>query len=282
MEPTPLSGLPFELALRAQVRFVSVGFLRRRAFREELALLDRFLAHLGISDPAAIESARRQRCLATWIRGARADYAKLSLARQSAWLPLASDLEATLRGGALLVATHFGGGLLTPLALAQLGVPMLAIVSTPARPARFPRLVEIVDISRESTLRAVARAHATLRRGGVVFLAGDRASGSRDGDIDVNVLGRTRRISRGFAELSLAASVPPTPVFSRVDQAGNIFTWALPALVGSGETHKARVASLAQSYARRVSEVFARYPGNVAPPSIRSFFESPPYPPEAV
>ena len=277
-----MSGLPFELVLRAQVRLASVGFLRRRAFREELALLDRFLAHLGISDPAAIESARRQRCLATWIRGARADYAKLSPARQSAWLPLAGDLEAALRGGALLVATHFGGGLLTPLALAQLGIPMLAIVSTPAGPAPYPRIVEIVDISRESTLRAVARAHATLRRGGVVFLAGDLASGTPDGDIDVSVLGRRRRISRGFAELSLAASVPPTPVFSRVDQAGNVFTWVEPALEGSGETHKARVASLARSYARRISENFARYPGNVAPPAIRSFFENPPHPPDAV
>lgn len=272
-----MSRLPFELALRAQIQLARVGFLRRRAFREELALLDRFLSHLGIEDPAAVESARRERSLATWIRRTRARYAKLPPARQSAWLQLVGDLEATLRGGTLLVGTHFGCGLLTPLALSQLGIPMLAIVSTPAAPAQFPKLVEIVDVSRESTLRAVARARATLRSGGVVFLAGDLASGSRDGDIDVNVLGRRRRISRGFAELAVSASVPATPVFSRVDQSGNIFTWAEPALAMDGETHRDRVANLARAYARQVSTTFARYPGNVAPPAIRGFFESPPY-----
>jgi len=269
------SGLSFELALRAQVQLARVGFLRRRNFREQVELLDRFLAQLGISDPARIESARREQCLASWIRHTRKHWVKVSRARQSVWLHLASDVEATLRGGALLVGTHFGCGLLTPLALARLEIPILVIVRKPGGPSLSPRLFEIIDISRESTLRAVAEARATLRGGGVVFLAGDLVSGSRDGDIEVNVLGRKRRISRGFAELSLASSVPATPILSRIDQAGNIITWLEPALRPSGETHKARVASLAGSYARQISTTFAQYPGNVSPPSIRNYLDSP-------
>ena len=103
------AGLPFELVLRAERRLATLPPVRRLAFREELALLDRFLSHLGVTNPAERERAHRERTLASWLRDSRRFYKTLSPARQRAWLPLAADMDAALRNGALLIGTHFGG-----------------------------------------------------------------------------------------------------------------------------------------------------------------------------
>jgi hypothetical protein len=266
------SRLPFELVLRAQMQLVKLGFMRRRAFPVELDLLDHFVAELGVQDPAELEKARREFCLATWIVRTRRHFMKLPIRRQGAWLKLAPEVASTLRGGALLVGAHFGCGMLTPLALAQLGIEIVAIVHTPSATLR-PKFVRALDISKQDPMQAVVEARAILRRGGVVFLAGDVATRRPGGNVEVDVLGRRRRFARGFAELSISSSVPPTPVFSRVDQAGKVFTWVEPPLAApdSGDREE-RVAALIRAYADRLTANFARHPGNVSPDAIRAFF----------
>ncbi|MFM8412850.1 MAG: hypothetical protein ACKOCT_21570, partial [Alphaproteobacteria bacterium] len=205
---TPGLGLAFDAFLRLQVRLWAVDTLRRRAFGREAALLDRFLAALGVVEPGAVEAAHRQRALLGATHRFRGHYAMLSPSRQEAWLPVDAGVEPTLRAGpVLLVATHFGGGLLTPLALSRLGIPMTAIVRMPTagrlRASLEHRCIEICDLGREPGHVAASTALATLRRGGVVFIAGDLPSERAADNVETAVLGRTRPLPRGFAEIAL-------------------------------------------------------------------------------
>src|SRR5207237_5022381 len=132
----------------------------------------------------------------------------------------------------------------------RLRLPIFVIVRSPPGSLPLSDSFEICDLRKESAHRAMMTARAKLRRGQIVFLAGDVPSASEDGNLRLNVLGRTRMISRGFAELSVASSVPPTPIFSRVEASGKIYTWLEPPLASSGDSHTARVWSLAAAYRR--------------------------------
>ncbi len=275
----PGSGAAFDAFLRSQARLAGFEWYRRHLFRDELALLDRFLEMRGVTDQRAIEGAHRQRTMASLIRRVRRYYATLPPARQRVWLPLAPDVEATMRGGALLVGAHFGGALLTAVALSQLGIPLLMIVRTRPGATLRPTCVEICDLRHTSTQHAIGAAWTMLRRGGVVFMAADTPSERAGNNIVVNVLGRARRMSRGCAELALASKVPARPIFSRVEESGAIVTWTEPPLPTAGGSHEARVAALVQTYAERLSAVLARYPGNVTPGVMRLVVDGPAFEP---
>jgi len=275
----PVVGASFDAFLRALPRLASAGPLRRRVLGEEHDLLDRFLAAIGVEDPREIDSARRQRTMASLIHRVRGAYASLSPAAQRRWLPLEDGVEPVLRsGGVLLLATHFGGGLLAPLALSRLGVPILTII----RSSKSPRLraslehplLDLQDLEQVPGYAAAAKAVATLRGGGVVFLAGDLASERATDNLETTVLGRASSVSRGFAEIALAGGVRPTPVFSRVEDDGRIVTWIEAPLEAPGENRRARVDGLARAYGERLSEAFRRFPGNVSPVKMRRWLTS--------
>jgi len=279
----PVLGLALEIALRAHARLAANEAYRRACFGDDLGLLDGLLAELGVEDPHAVEIAHRERTMASFLRRARGYYAELPAARQRAWMPLSGEVETVLRAGrALLVATHFGAGLLTPLALSRLGLPIL-VVARPPRPTRLRAslthpCLEIVDLDAEPGPAAAGRVLARLREGGVVFIAGDLGSGSPTGDVDTNLLGRPTRFSRGFAEIALSARVRPTPIFSRIDTSGRILTWLEAPLDAVGATRRERAASLVHAYADRATEMLRRHPGNASPPRVRLLLEASPAP----
>ncbi|MFM8411624.1 MAG: hypothetical protein ACKOCT_15275, partial [Alphaproteobacteria bacterium] len=109
------------------------------------------------------------------------------------------------------------------------------------------------------------------RRGGVVFIAGDLPSERAADNVETAVLGRTRPLPRGFAEIALTTAVRPTPVFSRMGTDGRILTWVEPPLEAEGATRRDRASSLVHAFAGRMSDAFRKYPGNVAPPAMRRF-----------
>ncbi|MEQ1870593.1 MAG: hypothetical protein ABL961_11270 [Vicinamibacterales bacterium] len=71
----PGSGAAFDAFLRSQARLAGFEWYRRHLFRDELALLDRFLEMRGVTDQCAIEGAHRQRTMASLIRRVRRYYA---------------------------------------------------------------------------------------------------------------------------------------------------------------------------------------------------------------
>ncbi len=224
-----------------------------------------------------MENAHRERYLSHWSNRARRRFGALPRSRQGTWLHLAGDTGETLRGGALLVGSHFGCGLLTPLALTQLEIEMWTIAHTPRGGHYESPLVHVLDLSRVAPLDVAIAARSVLRRGGVVFVAGDLSVDGADDRIAVSVLGRPRRIARGFAELSISSSVPATPIFSRVDPSGTISTWIEPGLSATaGQNRRTQAAELAQGYADRLSANFARFPGSVTPGAMRSHFAAAP------
>src|SRR5262245_15456180 len=184
-----VSGLPFELVLRAEARLATVPFIRRRVFGDDLAPFERFLSELGITRAENIEAAHRERIMWIWMHFTRPHYATLSTSRQRAWLPLAPDVEDVMQRGALLVGAHFGGAFLTSLALARLQIPLLVIARRPPNSPPLPRNVTLCNLLEASAQHATLTAVATLRRGGVVFLAGDSISTVPTDNLAVNLLG---------------------------------------------------------------------------------------------
>jgi hypothetical protein len=274
-------SLPLAARMRAEAAFARIEWLRRRRFRRELALLDRFLAEREIRNPADVERARRQRCMATAVRRLRGRYMQLPVARQTPWLHVAPGTDGVLRSAALLVGSHFGAGLLTPCALARFGREITALIRKPAPGTPPMRGVRALDVGDAGSVEAAVEGLATLRRGGVVFIAGDLATGQADRDIEIAVLGRPRRISRGFAALAIAAGVAPTPVLSRVDERGIVCTWTEPPLSSAARDHATRIRELADGYGRVLSAAFADHPGNVPPPSMRLYLDAAPTPAES-
>jgi lauroyl/myristoyl acyltransferase len=247
--------------------------VRRLAYRPGLEILDRFLAKRGVSEPAEIERAHREYYLSRWANASRGRFLSLSPERQASWLILAPEVEPTLRKGALLVGTHFGCAFLTSHALSRLGIDILFIIRNQA-PGPLPKCIRIVNMTTESPTQVLLEGLKTLRQGGVVFLAGDLAASNGQGqsEIEVNVLGHPRKVARGFVDLALAASIAPTPIFSRMDAAGMILTWVQPPLVTNASAGRdVRAAELAQAYADEMSSVFARYPGNVSRPTMERY-----------
>lgn len=264
--------LPFEAVLRVYEQAVKIDSIRRRIYPRELDLVDRFLAALAIHDPVAIEAARRERCLATWANRSRRHYMRLTPDRQAERLMLAPDVEARLRSGALLLGAHFGCAFLTFVALARLNMPILGLVRGSDWQTYTPKCVRILDVAAEPPVLVALEALRALRAGGIVFLAGDLTGTDA---VEVQVLGRTHRLVCGFADLSIASSVSATPVFSRIDQHGRIFTWMDSPLAAAPEGVQRARAALGQAYADRLSEIFAAYPGNVTPDAIERYLSAP-------
>lgn len=267
-------GAAFELFLRLQAQLATSAALRRRLLGDQSILLDRFLAALGVVDPRSIEAAHRERAMCTVSLRFRGHYATLSPARRRAWLVVPDAIEPVLReGGTLLLGTHFGGALLTPLALSRFGVPLLTIARMPKtarlRASLDHPCIEVCDLDAVPGHAAAADAIDRLRRGGVVFIGADLASERATDNVEARVLGRPRAIGRGFAEIALSAGVRPTPIFSRVEESGRIVTWLEPPIDASGNTRRERAESLVHGFAGAVSRTFQRHPGNVAPPSMR-------------
>src|SRR5436309_2674588 len=82
------------------------------------------------------------------------------------------------RQGACLVGTHLGGALVPALALSRLRLPIFVIVRSPPGSLPLSDSFEICDLRKESAHRAMMTARAKLRRGQIVFLAGDVPSAS--------------------------------------------------------------------------------------------------------
>lgn len=274
----PGFGPAFDLLLRSQARLATSDAFRRSLFREQSILLDRFLAGLGIVDPDAVETAHRQRALASILLRLRGHFGTLSPARRRSWLIVEDGVEPALRsGGVLLLGTHFGGGLLTPLALSRFGIPVLTIARLPKvarlRASLDHPCIEVCDLDSVPGYAAAATAVDRLRRGGVAFIGADFPSHRAVDNVEADVLGQARPISRGFAEIALSAGTRPIPVFSRVEESGRISTWVEAPLEAAGATRRDRAAGLVHGFAARMSETFRRHPGNVAPPVMRRFLE---------
>lgn len=178
----------------------------------------------------------------------------------------ADHLAAARRGGrgAIILTAHLGNWELGAAFLRRMGLPM-TVVALPHADTSTDRLFNRLrqrrglEVIRLGEPQATLRCLASLRAGRCLGVLGDRDFSGQEAV--VQICGRSVRLPRGPATLSLRADVPVVPVFLIREGHWRFRLYIEPPIwPRHGERPTGAIARLTQAYAAVIERYLTRFP----------------------